>query len=152
LATASTHEDAKARAIWRQKWIPVIYSEKRGRPLKIRLPYAPGNYNWLRGDRQRKPAWNKRYKCWETPYAWLDYAMYEILERFGRVYLIQSHSVLEKCARDCWEAKGFECQCSCLGANHGSQSGARWFEVSETLALSWQSRKLSCRLIVKAAL
>lgn len=136
-----------ARAIWYQTAIPVVYRQGRGLPLLVRLPYAKDNFDWLRGDNQRKPQWNRRYKCWEVPYAWLNALVMRLLRRFGRLYLIQPLKALEKCAPACWNATGFDCECSCMGQNHGSHSGAGWYVVSETFAFQWQTRELAYRLI-----
>ena len=55
----------------------------------IRLPYAPGNGDWLRSDHRGKPEWVKQYKCWETPKSWFEDAVRRLLRRFGGVYVIQ---------------------------------------------------------------
>ena len=46
-------------------------------------------------------------------------------------------------------AKGLECQCSCLGKNHGSGSSKPWFIISETVALKWGDKDYSCRLVTE---
>jgi hypothetical protein len=139
------------RAIWQQTAIPVIFRRAKGTPLLVKLPYAKDNFGWLRDDSQRRPHWNRQYKCWETPYAWLNTLVRRLLARYGRLYLIQPRKVLDKCAPACWEATGFECECSCMGQNHGSQSGAGWYVVSESFAFRWHDRELACRLIERPA-
>ena len=48
------------------------------------------------------------------------------------------------------ERKGDECQCSCMGENHGSQSPAgRWRVVSDTFATRWNDEELACRLVTR---
>ena len=71
--------------------------------------------------------------------------------RFGRVYVIQPYREFEKCAPACWNATGFTCECSCMGKNHGSMPGGRWWVVADTFAIQWQGRRLACRLIERAA-
>jgi len=142
-------QDANARAIWKQKVVPVVYRVGSGIDLLIKIPYSPDNFTWLRDDNRRKPSWNKQYKCWETPSTWFNDVVERILQKYGKVYVIQPYRVLEKCAPACWNARGFECQCSCMGENHGSQAPGRWFIISETCALSWQNRELACRLLEK---
>lgn len=128
----------------------MIYRAGRGLPLMVKLPYSTDNRAWLRGDHRRQPAWNRKFRCWETPASWLDDLVSQLLYRFGRLYLIQPFRVQEKCAPACWRAQGFECECSCMGANHGSESSAgKWWVVSDTFALQWQGRELACRLIRK---
>jgi hypothetical protein len=43
-------------------------------------------------------------------------------------------------------AEGFHCESSCMGENHGGgHPGGRWYEVSETFAVSWSVQRYSCR-------
>ena len=114
--------DRNPKAIWKQEVIPVIYRRGYGQPLMIKLPYESDNRNWLQRDHRRKPKWNKRFTCWEIPQSWLDDIVELTLRRFSRVYVIQPSRVQEKCAPACWNAEGFECNCSCMGANHGFQN------------------------------
>jgi len=140
--------DKNAAAIWRQTKIPVIYRQGGSEPLMIRLPYAADNRTWVKGDHRRKPEWIAKFHCWETPKSWFDNVIARSLRKFGRVYVIQPHRVLEKCAPACWNAKGFECECSCMGANHGSQSpSGKWRVISDTFAVQWHDRQLACQLI-----
>jgi len=142
-------QDPRLREIWRQKRIPVIYRRPRPLPTLVRLPYAADNYEWLRGERRHKPKWNPKYKSWETPIAWFDSIAQQALRRFGQVYVIQIYKEQQKCAPACWNAEGFHCECSCMGANHGSgHPGGRWHEVSETFAFEWGPRRYACRLMV----
>jgi hypothetical protein len=137
-----------AAAIWRQKRVPVIYRQGGSKPLMIRLPFAPDNRIWLRGERQRKPEWNEQFKCWLTPKSWFESVVSQCLHRHGRVYVVQPYKAHEKCAPACWNARGFECECSCMGANHGSHSpSGKWRVISETFAIQWHERQLACRLI-----
>lgn len=139
-----------ATEIWHQKQIPVIFRRAKGRPLLVKLPPSKENpCDWIRDENQRIPQWNRQFKCWEVPHAWLNRLVRRLLDRYGKVYLIQPLKVLEKCAPACWNATGFECECSCMGQNHGSASGADWYVVAETFAFRWQTRELACRLIVK---
>jgi hypothetical protein len=141
-------QDQTAAAIWKQTKIPVLYRRGRGIPLMLKLPYSRDNFDWLRNDSHRKPDWNARYKCWEVPNAWFDDVIRRSLQRFGRIYVIQPFRALEKCAPACWNAKGFECECSCMGKNHGSEiPSGNWWVISETFAMQWQGRELACRLV-----
>ena len=142
-------QDTKAAAIWRQKEIPVIYRQGSKKPLMIKLPDVKENSTWLRGYNLRIPRWDHQYKCWETPNAWFEDVIRRALDRFGRVYIIQPYRVLKKCAPACWNAEGLDCECSCMGDNHGSQASGKWYVISETCALQWQERELACRLIEK---
>ena len=115
----------------------------------LRLPYRPDTYAWLRERQARKPKWNESF-CgyWTIPRAWFDEVIERSLPRFGSIYVIQTHRPLEKCAPACWNAKGFDCECSCMGENHGSQHpDGVWNIISDTCAVQWGERQLACRLI-----
>jgi hypothetical protein len=140
-----------AAALWKQHAIPVVYRPEGREPLLVHLPYRPDNGAWLRGQHRRRPAWVAQYKGWQAPKAWFDDVVSQCLLRFGHVYVIQPYRVQETCAPACWQAHGFTCECSCLGANHGCQQPAgQWHIVSETCAIQWHGRQLACRLLTHA--
>ncbi len=142
-------QDPRLRNIWKQREIPVVFRQARPKPLLVRLPFLNDNYAWLRGENKRKPKWNSQHIAWEVPIAWFDELIHRLLKRHGRVYVIQLHNEMQKCAPACWNAEGFHCECSCLGANHGTgHPGATWHEIAETFAFSWGPRQYACRLIV----
>ena len=132
--------------IWNQRRIPVVV-RLPGDPIRVRLPYDAGNMEWLRNDRRSRPEWSKQRERWSIPRAWFDDTVKRTIERFGQVYVIQPYREMEKCARPCWEAKGFECECSCKGEFHGSQDPTGWREITETFAVRWGDRQYACRLI-----
>jgi len=140
-------QDVNFAAIWKQPKIPVVYRRSSNQPLMIRLSYAPDNKIWLKGSARNRPKWIKANGCWEVPKAWFDEIIEKSLVRFGRVYVIQAYRAQEKCAPACWDAKGYDCECSCMGKNHGTRSAGAWRIVSETLAVKWHERELACRLI-----
>ena len=136
----------EARVLWNQTRIPVVFRPPDG-SIKIRLPYAEGNKDWLRDVRRNKPKWDPTGKYWTIPRSWFDDFIKRTLARFGSVYVIQPYRELQKCAPACWNATGFECECSCMGAHHGSQTSEGWREIGETFAVRWGDRQLACRLI-----
>jgi hypothetical protein len=141
-------QERNAAAIWKQNKIPVIYRQGSGLPLMIKLPYSSDNFIWLRSGQRRKPDWLNRFKCWEIPNSWFNDVVKRSLLRFRKVFVVQPYRAVEKCAPACWTAQGFECECSCMGANHGSQNpGGSWRVISETFAMRWHDRDLACRLI-----
>jgi hypothetical protein len=143
------HRDPRVQKIWLQARIPVIYRQPHSQPVIVRLPFATDNYSWLRGSNRHKPKWDAASQYWKTPVAWFDDLIARSLERYGKVYVLQLYKEQQKCAAACWNARGFHCECSCLGANHGSgHPGGRWHEVSDTFAFQWDSYKFACRLIV----
>ncbi len=145
-------EDKRSRlaAVWKQKSIPVLFRKGKGRPLLVSLPYGGDNRTWLKHERRNHPIWNSKFKCWETPKAWFNDLVSQILSRYGKLYVIQLYREQEKCAPACWNASGHECQCSCMGANHGSQcANGHWLVISDTFATLWHEQELACRLLTK---
>jgi hypothetical protein len=140
--------DPRLREIWRQSEIPVVFMQEKSKPLLFRLTLTDEDFNWIRGERRRGPLWNDQYNCWETPVAWFDDLIQRGLKKFGKVYVVQAYKEQQKCAPACWGAKGFHCECSCMGVNHGSgHPGGNWREVSDTFAFNWGERQYACRLI-----
>lgn len=136
------------RAVWRQHSTPVIF--RRGSPhqLMVKLPFHVNNRAWLRISGRRHPQWLPSKSAFEVPQSWFNDLVRRCADRYGKVYIIQPHNKQQKCARRCWEAVGEECECSCAGENHGTQSsGAGWKEISDTFATKWEGRELACRLI-----
>jgi hypothetical protein len=136
------------RALWHQAKVPVVFRRERPAPLLVKLPYAIDNMEWLRDDQTRKPAWNIKYKAWEIPQAWFERSIRLCLRRYQTCYVVQLHRERQVCALACWDAQGLDCECSCLGANHGSgHPGGRWYEVDETFAVSWGVQRYAVRLM-----
>lgn len=148
------------RAIWRQDFVPVIVRKGVGYPLRVKLPNPQDNWEWrrvariwLRAQRARGriPEWLPQYRGWEVPKAWFNDLVAQMLAKYGKVFIIQPYREQEKCAPACMNAVGHECQCSCMGANHGAGGpGAGWFTVSETFATKWGEEHLACRLMTTA--
>lgn len=148
--TALPTRDVDLRRIWGQEAIPVIVRPSaRGQKLRMRLPYAKTNRDWLRDGRRANPAWLKDKKYWELPKAWFNDLVDRALAKFGRLYVIQPYREQEVCAPACMNALGHECQCSCMGANHGAGNGGGWFEVSDAFAVRWGGEHIACRLMVR---
>lgn len=139
---------AKLASIWRQKAIPVLYRRGPGHPLLARLPYHLTNRPWLQASGRKNPIWLHKEKYWELPQAWFNDLVKRCAEKFGQVYVIQPYHQHETCAPACWNAAGEICECSCMGANHGSgHPGSGWKVVSDAFATRWGERELACRLI-----
>jgi hypothetical protein len=138
-------------AIWTQSKIPVVYRQRGSKPVLIRLPYNDDNRTWLKGDHRRKPVWSAQDTHWKVPKSWFEEVVTRCLHRFGRVYVVQPYRIQEKCAPACWNARGFECGCSCLGAYHGCQQpSGHWRIISDTFAVRWHDPQLGCRLMERA--
>jgi hypothetical protein len=138
-----------ARTIWASKRPVVLRREGR---VRVRLPYAADNRDWLRSDRRNKPEWISDGGYWELPKAWFSGLVDSALIRYGEVWIIQPYREKEICAPACMNAVGHECECSCMGANHRMGVEGRWYEVSEALAVRWGERTLAVRHLKAAAL
>lgn len=136
------------RRIWNQTTIPVVLRRSgKGERLRVRLPYSTGNRAWLRNGKRANLQWVADGRYWELPKAWFNDFVDRALAKYGKLYIIQPYREQEKCAAACLNAQGYECQCSCMGANHGAGNDGSWFEVSETFATRWGEHKLACRLM-----
>lgn len=134
--------------VWNQTAIPVaLHRTGRGEKLRVRLPYGEDNRQWLQNGRRSTPDWIPKEKYWELPKGWFNDFVDRALARYGKVYIIQPYREQEVCARACQEARGHECQCSCMGANHGAGFDGSWFEVSDAFATRWGQRQIACRLL-----
>lgn len=134
--------------IWNQEEVPVIHRQTgKGEKLRFRLPFAEGNRSWLQQAGRSAPSWLRSKEYWVLPKSWFNKLVGRCLERYGSVYIIQPYNEMEKCAPACMNASGFECQCSCMGANHGAGNDGSWFEVDEAFAFRWQGQTLACRLL-----
>ena len=143
-----TSSNSSFDRVWRQTAIPVIAREWRFAPLVVRLPYRQDNREWLRHERRSKPKWLAAQKIWSIPKAWFEDTIRRALDRFNAIWVIQPSREIEKCAPACWSATGVECQCSCLGANHGTQNPAgRWYVISDTFAFRVGAHEFSCNLL-----
>lgn len=141
-------DDEELRKVWRQSSAPVIIRRtKKGQQHRIRLPYDDNNRDWLRNDRAIRPVWFAQQHYWEIPKAWFNDFVNRSLLRFGSVYIIQPYQEQERCAPACMNAVGHECQCSCMGKNHGAGNDGSWFEVNEAFATRWNEEEWACRLL-----
>lgn len=134
--------------VWTQNRVPVIVRRTgKGQQHRLRLPYYTDNRDWLQNERRTRPVWISERKYWEIPKSWFNDFIERSLIRFGRVWIIQPYRENEVCAPACMDAQGHECQCSCMGANHGSGNDGSWFEVSEAFAVRWKEREWAARLL-----
>ncbi|WPP02696.1 hypothetical protein [Methylocella tundrae] len=134
--------------VWGQERIPVVLRRTgKGQRLRVRLPFAETNRQWLQNGRRTSPVWIDDKKYWELPKAWFNDFVERALAKYGKVYVIQPYREQEKCSPACQNAIGHECQCSCMGLNHGAGNDGSWFEVSDTFATRWGDQELACRLM-----
>lgn len=136
--------------VWRNGGTPVILRRGGNLDLRIRLPFSPDNRSILKvSSRKKEPVWNKEKKYWSLPPSRFNEIVNLLLHKFGKVYIIQPYIETEKCAPACMNAEGHECQCSCLGANHGRGNNGRWFEISDSLAVRHGEKVYGSRLLTK---
>lgn len=145
-------DDPNLRRVWSQREIPVVLRRTgKGEQLRGRLPglleFNVEGRRWIQNGRRNIPSWSRRGLYWEFPKAWFNDFVERSIRDFGAVWIIQPYRETEVCARQCMEAKGHECQCSCMGANHGSGMHGHWFEVSEAFAVRTSSPQLAARLL-----
>jgi hypothetical protein len=147
-------EEQEARRVWNQTTIPVVFRQtEKGAQLLVRLPFRDDNRIWLNSHGKSSVDWNKVKKHWLLPKSWFNNFVESSLKRYGKLYVIQPYIEHEICAPACRNAEGHECQCSCMGANHGIHDGSGWFDVSETFAIRFSEKRMACRLMqVKARL
>ncbi len=139
----------RLKEIWAQKKIPVVARpEQKGEKLRVRLPFSEDNRQWLNSLGKSRVTRNSAKEYWELPKRWFNDFVNGALRRYGKLYVIQPYREQEKCAPACQNAIGHECQCSCMGANHGARNDGSWFEVSETFATRWREKEIACRLMV----
>lgn len=141
-------DDKELTRVWNQHEVPVILRRTgKGQLLRTRLPYADSNRTWLQDGRRISPTWISSKHYWELPKAWFNDIVERALRTYGQIYVIQPYREQETCSPACLNASGHECQCSCMGRNHGAGNDGSWFEISETFATRWGDQMLACRLM-----
>lgn len=135
-------------SFWSRTRLPAVFQRQRPAKLLVRLPYAANNKVWLRAGQRNKPSWDKMHGAWEVPQSWFERTIRLSFDRYQACYVIQLYREKEVCAASCWKAVGADCECSCMGAQHGSgQPSGRWYEVGETFAVIWGVQRYSVRLL-----
>lgn len=141
---------SEAKVIWHNGKIPVLLRRGGSKPIRLRLPFAQDNRTWLKnGEKKKEPEWISDGRYWELPASRFNELVEMFLKRFRKVYILQPYREQEICSPSCMDAVGFECQCSCMGANHGMGNDGRWFEVSDAFAVRYGESQLACRLLTK---
>jgi hypothetical protein len=142
-------EQERLRAIWNQSEIPVVIRKGKGHPLIVRLPFANDNRQWLQDGKRTSPTWIAYKKHWQLPRAWFNGLVERFLKRYSRLYIVQPYREQEKCAPACMNALGYECQCSCMGANHGAGMTSDWLVISGSFAVRTGDTSVACRLLTR---
>jgi len=143
-----------AKLAWNQSQIPVILRRRKiygqNTKIRIRLPKRGDHYKLLKGDNKsnHNPVFFEKGGFWEVPYGRLNYLVETLAKFYGKVILMQPVREKQVCARACMQAQGFECECSCLGENHGSENmDSSWYEVDDTYAVRHGPEIVSLKII-----
>lgn len=146
-------EEERSKHVWRDrsKRVPVILRRTgKGKKLRLRLPYAEDNREWLRHGRRNEPVYDREGKFWEVPKAWFNELVDRALKDYDEVYILQPYREMEICAPACMEALGHICECSCMGANHGiGMNNGSWYVASDAFAFRWGNARMACRHLIK---
>lgn len=150
----TTNIPPEIRRQWAQAKVPIIVrSGQRGDKLTARLPFRDDNRQWLTnlrtGTRRAEIHFAHDAKAWSLPVSWLNRFVDGALTRYGSLYVVQPYREMEKCAPACRNAAGHDCQCSCMGANHGVGTADGWFDVSETFSFRWGGQEAAIRLMTR---
>ncbi|MFE1321578.1 hypothetical protein [Kitasatospora phosalacinea] len=99
------------------------------------MPYAEDNRAFIHrtlGDLVR-PERNQAEKCWEIARTHMRAMVEGLAERYGSVEVTIDFRTTSKCDTRCRDAGHDDCDCQCLGENHGGAAYWRgWIEVGET--------------------
>jgi hypothetical protein len=115
--------------------------------LWVWMPYSTTNRQWLKDTlgARIKLEWVKRpgESHWEIARNHLRAVVEALADRFGSVDVYLEYKLTERCDTRCRDARSDDCECSCLGANHGGAAYMReWRRVGETTLVASGDRKL----------
>jgi hypothetical protein len=139
--------EERLRVIWNQHRVPVILNRGKGKKPRLRIPYSVERPRaWIKAGHRLNPVWCYGDHYWEIPSAWFSEMVRRCIFRFGSVYVIQPYHEHEVCAPACWNARRDECECSCMGANHGrGRPEGHWTIISEAFAIRQGDETWACR-------
>ena len=139
--------------VWRNQTIPVIYRPDTTGPLKLRLPYREGgNRQFLKSIKERRtePVWDSKDQFWSVPKNWFTGLVESVVLAFGSAWVIQPHHAEERCSASCRNARRLECECSCLGENHGAGGRAdNAVGIQGAVVLPWRTGLLTVQFFKK---
>jgi hypothetical protein len=157
IVDARCYRCSKTEKIWNQQTRPVVLRRGAGRRPRIRVPIDREDSDWIRSTRLwlhnvggKPPTWNSAQSYWEIAAKRFNDLIGLLFSRYPQIHNIQPFLEQEVCASRCWNAQGHDCQCSCMGTNHGQGKFGAWLEVSDTFATRWGDQEMACRLLTKA--
>src|SRR5262245_1520086 len=67
-------ETQRAREIWKQKNIPVVFRPGGNNSLMVKFPVTQKDRDrdWLHEGHRKEPAWHEHYECWIVPRSWFE--------------------------------------------------------------------------------
>jgi hypothetical protein len=108
-----------------------------GGRIVLALPYAKGTRFLLRevcGPGTR-PEFDRARKAWLVARPHFRKVVEALALRYGTVPVTTDHTVRHACDSKCWDAKGGECECHCLGDNYGGGFPRGWHSISGDMAI-----------------
>ncbi|WP_435107325.1 hypothetical protein [Nocardiopsis synnemataformans] len=107
--------------------------------LLVRMPFGKNNRRWLMYGLgpETRPGWNKAVKCWEIARPHFRAVVEGLAKKYGSVNVFIDSRATSTCDTRCAEAKGDECECQCLGENHGGAAYQKaWELVGDTTLIA----------------
>lgn len=99
-----------------------------------KIPPRKGNRGWLHKTLSiRSPQLED--DRWHLPRNCLVKLVTGAVDRFGHAVLWRDVTSLSRCTSMCLDAQGMDCQCSCMGEHHGTNSNL-WFELIGSVAVA----------------
>lgn len=131
-----------------QPILPCIYRPTGTERLRVSLPFDLRNRSWIHsviGDRAR-PTYSKQNRYWLIARDHFSKLVEALLDRYGRVDVLAEFTTTEVCDTRCQNARGTDCQCTCLGNNHGGGQWGGWFQIGDTTLISHDRQLRHMRL------
>lgn len=121
----------------------MVWRPRHGQ-VRVKLPYADGNRHWLRQTcgARTQVKFDRDGKHWLVARGHFRTVIEALAARFGEVEVFVDQTVSTKCGPSCQGAVGDECNCQCLGANHGGQVSAGWVRVSEEFLVQHETVRI----------
>lgn len=106
----------------------------------VRISHPEDNRAWLGSIRTRGRGllWQREERHCECHSAWLAALAEVVLAHHCRVWLMQQFDCRAGCNESCITGRGLDCECGCLGRNHGAGLVDGWaqrIEANDACAL-----------------
>lgn len=115
-----------------------------GHRLAVVMPFARGTRYWLRevcGPGTR-PEWDRGRGAWLVARPHFRKVVEALARRYGSCEVLVDHNVASMCGAWCRDAEGDECDCACMGENHGGQFWHRaWTKISAEWAVQHKVKR-----------